>query len=100
MTLSEHLLSLAKPARRAVLRQVSENAPHDISSLSEREELAEGHAEDLCLQLHHVHLPKLEKRGYIRYDRETGTITKGPNFDEIDSVLRSLNEYEDELVDP
>ncbi|WP_436928130.1 DUF7344 domain-containing protein [Halosimplex amylolyticum] len=47
--------------------------------------------------LYHVHLPKLAEAGYIAWDRDTNTIRRGPNFDEIGSLLRLMADHEDKL---
>jgi len=38
------------------------------------------------------HLPKLEEAGYIEWDRESGTISKGPRFDEIEPILELMGD--------
>ena len=35
----------------------------------------------------HRHLPKLHEAGYIEWNRQTDTISKGPEFDKVDPVL-------------
>jgi DNA-binding transcriptional ArsR family regulator len=45
----------------------------------------------------HNHLPKLEEAGYIEWDRESGTIEKGPEFDEIEPLLELIEEHSEEL---
>ena len=57
----------------------------------------EGDAERL--QLIHIHLPKLDGWGYIEWERETGQISKGPNWDEIAPLLDVLHDHQDELPD-
>lgn len=44
------------------------------------------------LELRHIHLPKLAGSGYIRWDRETGEISKGPNWREIEPMVRQFRE--------
>lgn len=41
-------------------------------------------------ELKRNHLPELEAAGYIEWDRETGEISKGPKFHEIEPALRSM----------
>ncbi|WP_143423283.1 DUF7344 domain-containing protein [Halegenticoccus soli] len=99
MTLSEHLRALAKPTRRAVLRQVSEASPRHLAELVRRADLPDEDATRVRIRLHHTDLPLLEKNDYIRYDRETGMITRGSNFARVESLVRELDEYEDEIVE-
>lgn len=40
--------------------------------------------------MHHDHLPKLDAIGFIEYDRAAGRVTRGPEFDSNDSLLRLL----------
>lgn len=47
--------------------------------------------------LYHVHLPKLAEAGYIEWNKDTHTIRRGPNFDEIAPLLRLMAEHEDKL---
>jgi hypothetical protein len=54
-------------------------------------------SETVKMKLIHTHLPKLADAGYIEWDRETGTISKGPNFDEIEPLLELLETHADEL---
>jgi len=39
------------------------------------------------MQLHHRHLPKLQRAGAIEWDRNTGTVSRGPQFEDIEPVL-------------
>ncbi|WP_152040095.1 DUF7344 domain-containing protein [Salinigranum salinum] len=42
------------------------------------------------LVLWHVHLPKLERLGYVTWDPETDEVARGPRFAEIRPLLRFL----------
>jgi hypothetical protein len=43
--------------------------------------------------LHHSHLPRLEREGFVRYDRETGTVELAEIPDLLETVLtRSLDQ--------
>lgn len=53
--------------------------------------------EEVESDLEQTHLPMLEEEGYIVWDRESGEISKGPRFDEIEPVLKLLEEHADEL---
>ena len=49
------------------------------------------------IQLTHNHLPKLEDAGYLEWDWDTGEISKGPRFDEIEPLLELIENHADEL---
>ncbi len=53
--------------------------------------------DEMEMQLVHNHLPKLEDTGYIEWNRETGEISKGPCFEEIEPVLKLIENHADEL---
>ncbi|WP_255196928.1 DUF7344 domain-containing protein [Halorarius litoreus] len=55
--------------------------------------------DDLRTELHHVHLPKLVSAGYVDHDEATGIVTTGPNFSEIEPLLRLMSAHADELPD-
>lgn len=45
-------------------------------------------AEEIQAELEREHLPKLEAAGFIEWDRETGEISKGERFEEVERYLR------------
>lgn len=47
--------------------------------------------------LYHNHLPKLNELGYIEWERESCTIGRGPQFDEIIPFIRSAMNNTNEL---
>lgn len=51
--------------------------------------------ERVDVALYHRHLPKLADEGVIEWDDETGTVTRGPAFGEIEPALRVLAENAD-----
>jgi hypothetical protein len=50
------------------------------------------------IELYHVHLPKLEAAGYIEWNRETGAVMKGPQYDEVETFLTLIENHADELL--
>lgn len=61
---------------------------------------SDGDAEaNVRLLLRHSHLPKLENFGYISWGRDAGTITKGPEWDEIAPFVRLVADQSDERPD-
>lgn len=49
------------------------------------------------MKLVHGHLPKLADIGFIDWDRETGAISTGPNWEEISPLLELIRDHQDEL---
>jgi hypothetical protein len=47
--------------------------------------------------LDHLHLPKLDESDLIDWDREAGTVARGPRFAEAESFLRLLARNQHEL---
>ncbi|MXR50690.1 hypothetical protein GRX03_03585 [Halovenus sp. WSH3] len=45
------------------------------------------------IDLFHTHLPKLEQAGYIRWDRDSNTISRGTNFFEIEPLVGLLDDF-------
>lgn len=66
--------------------------PHDTVASNEP-------PETLKTEFYHVHLPKLEERGFIEWDRESHRISTGSAFEEIRPLLELMDEHSDELSD-
>lgn len=49
------------------------------------------------IDLYHNHLPKLAEAGYIEWDPDTGEISEGPRFDEVEPLLELIERHADEL---
>ncbi|MFB6303052.1 MAG: ArsR family transcriptional regulator [Haloferacaceae archaeon] len=63
----------------------------------ETDAVLRGDREEVRSELRETHLPMLEEAGIIEWDRETGKISKGPNFDEVEPLLELMEEHADEL---
>jgi len=63
--------------------------------------LADGDAESMeqRIEMHHVHLPKLDNYGFVDWNRETDDVKRGPRFGEIEPLLSLLVEHEEKLPD-
>ncbi|WP_143423184.1 DUF7344 domain-containing protein [Halegenticoccus soli] len=89
--------ALSHQYRRRVLFPLNNYSPRDKAELSVDEFVAEGDDfERLKVALYHTHLPKLAKAGYIEWDKDTGTVRRGPNFEEISQYLSQVYDHEDE----
>ena len=95
--------ALNHPYRRRLLVSLLEHNPQDDddpqeSSVDLGDASVIGIDKELVqMEMFHNHLPKLEELGYIRWDREAGTISKGPNWDEVEPLLQLLHKHREEL---
>lgn len=100
--------TLVDPVRRYVLCYLDEQeAPDSFDRLvtrgaawhtdSNSDAVDDATLTEMRTTLYHRHLPKLAEAGYIEWNRDTDTIRRGPNFDEIGPVLRLMADHEDEL---
>jgi len=46
------------------------------------------------LELYHKHLPKLERAGYVDWDRQRGAVRRGPNYDEVAPLVELMTAHE------
>jgi len=83
---------LSKTPRRQALFAIREGIVDNDADLLMRSSRKEEE-----VRLRHNHLPKLEQAGYIEWDQDTGSISEGPNFDEIKPMLELLETHADEL---
>lgn len=85
--------ALGNPHRRNILLGL-----HEGLITSERGAMARsGQAEEIRRDLEREHLPLLQDAGFVEWDPETGEISKGPNFEEIEPFLQLIQDHSDEL---
>lgn len=53
--------------------------------------------ETIELELKHAHLPQLDDAGFIDWNQETDTVTRGANFEEIRPLLELMDDHAEEL---
>ena len=90
--------ALANPYRRQLLVALLEHNPQkDDDPDPLNIEAAAGEPDVLETELVHNHLPRLEDKGYIEWDRDNHEISRGPNWAEIGPIIELLHRHRDEL---
>lgn len=93
-SLDEQLNALAHVQRRRVLLALREENSRGIEIGAESGRID---TQEALLAARHNHLPKLEELGFVRWDRSSDVVTKGPQFGEVEPLLTLLDEHRDEL---
>jgi len=89
---------LSHGARRQILVELADHNPRTEAEFETEEFVADaGNPDSPEIQLHHIHLPKLADAGFINWDSQTETITRGPRFSEIEPLLVVIDEHQDTL---
>ncbi|TYT60337.1 DUF7344 domain-containing protein [Natrialba swarupiae] len=100
---SQPFEALANSYRRQLLLALFDANPQDDDDIDPLDLLAnEETTDDLAatrVELTHLHLPKLVEMGFIEWDRESGELSKGPNWSGIAPLLKLMHEHRDELPD-
>ncbi len=78
-----YFTALADERRRDLLLSVLNETRHRIET-REQAPTEEG------IRMTHVHLPLLEEAGLIRWDRDTHSITRGPDYEELKPLMEFL----------
>lgn len=91
--------TVANAARRRLLVTLLEEHQAGNRPIKITEWLGETDTAATLRTLHHNHLPKLESRGFIRWDREHRLVTPGPQFTEIVPLLAVLQNQWNERPD-
>lgn len=97
VTLKTAFTVLSDPLRRRILTQISESPAGRAEFALEEVVGPREDQERIQAALHHLHLPELEQHGFVDWDRETGTFTRGPNYDEIQPVVSLLETNREDL---
>lgn len=101
LTLEQKFTLLADRRRRTLVFVLGEvGDPVSIRGLGERlvaredpeSALDQSALDDVELDLHHVHVPKLAEHDILDYDAESGIVSRGPRFERIRSWLESVDE--------
>lgn len=87
--MDDALDSLARHPRRVVVDSLREGGSVAVAELADRlpDENGEGR-----VALVHAHLPKLADVGYVEFDRDSGTVSRGPRYSELEPLVTALAE--------
>lgn len=96
-TLDELFEVLSKPPRRRILTALADANPREETAFVPQDFTHDERREDVLARLHHTHLPKLNDPGFIEWNPQSKTITRGPRFDEIAPLVELLIAHRDEL---
>lgn len=75
-----YFTALANERRRDLLLSLRQGTSRPV----------EASPDETTARLTHVHLPMLEDAGLVRWDRETETIARGANYDELEPLIAVL----------
>lgn len=87
--------ALSHPVRRRILTSLGERNPLDVEELASMP-LGPDDGRTLAVELHHRHVPHLDEAGFVEWDRETDTITRGPHFEAVQPVIETVRDRQDE----
>lgn len=91
----EQMDALASPERRELLVALTEESgDSEILEHLQAENDASADTE-FEIEMHYVHLPKLDQYGFVDWSREGDTVQKGPRFDDIEPLLDMLCPHEE-----
>lgn len=98
VTLDRMFTSLSDPTRRHILTTLVDYAPHDSDEFAPLElEPADEPLGQFRAELYHNHLPRLDRAGFVEWDRRSDTVARGPNFEEIEPLVGLMDDHRDEL---
>lgn len=97
--LDDMLLALADRHRRRILIALLDESPKAIDDIAvpRGERADEANPKHRQIHLLHNHLPHLAEARLVRWERGSGTIEKGPRFEEIRPLLELLESHRETL---
>ncbi|WP_435157174.1 DUF7344 domain-containing protein [Haladaptatus sp. DFWS20] len=82
--------------RRLLLALLEDNPQNDRTVLFGTSETTDDDRKR-AVAMGHIHLPKLVDHGYIDWNLEKRSVTKGPQFDELKPLLVALEGMDDDI---
>ncbi|WP_458187977.1 DUF7344 domain-containing protein [Haladaptatus sp. NG-WS-4] len=90
---------LKYPYRRRLLMTLLDHNPEDEASIPEDLATNDEELEAMLIEMTHVHLPKLESLDIIEWDRDKNVVIRGSAFEELQPLLKLVDNHRDELPD-
>ena len=95
---------LTNQQRRQILRQVADTPDGTtVDQLTQHLRGADslqpdgnGSVEHRGIELHHIHLPKLQEANVIEYDTDQGTVHRGREFQDVLALLAVIDDHREE----
>ncbi len=93
--------AISDPYRRQLLVALLDHNPQDDTDLDPLDIVAETDRESSVLEseLVHNHLPKLDAMEIVDWDRDTGEISTGPEWEQVAPILELIHDHQEELPD-
>ena len=96
--MDEHFEALSNVHRRRLfIALLVRNPQRDDVVAPEAVHEGDKAIETLQSEIYHLHLPRLEEAGYIRWNRDTHEVVRGARFDGIRPLLGLMRNHADEL---
>ncbi|TYT61620.1 hypothetical protein [Natrialba swarupiae] len=89
--------ALGDQTRRQILLELLDHNPVEQPEVVTKKDARENEKREL--ELVHHHLPKLDDMDYIVWNRDKQNIVKGPNWEEIEPIVRLLSDNRERLPD-
>lgn len=101
LALDEVMEILADVYRRRVLVEMLDHNPQNANDAQLPADviIADDDLAALRTQIRHVHLPKLEDAGLVKWDCEANVLRRGPRFEEIRPLLKLMHDHANDLPD-
>lgn len=95
------LSTVAHGQCRLVLLALLDHNPQTVSRLSIPEDVHPGdeEIEKAEVEMHHIHLPRLEDAGFIEWNKDDRQVMKGPRYADIKPLLEVLTDNAGKLPD-
>jgi hypothetical protein len=92
--------ALASEPRRQLVASLLEASDQEWLALPDAATSAHTPGPEILeITLKHNHLPKLEKAGYVRWERDPFIVRRGPRFHLIGGVVRAALDHADAFPD-